>query len=180
LQFGVHVCCDLGFGENTEIEVQFVDCAKCSFQAAVAACCYVESSNFDLQSFVSSFLGILSGVSGSFCVAVGVVGRSVVVGVIVGGGLVGVVLGGWWCGDGWGCIGCDGRGDCVGCCGIGRGNSVTVCVGDACRRGAKVPAGGAGNWVMVGECGLRDSRDGGAEWCHGGSVGRRSIEVAGE
>ena len=175
------ICCS----RNTEIEVQFVDCAECSFQAAVAACRYVESSNFDLRSFVSLFLGILSGVSGSFCVAVGVVGRSVVMGGIVGGGPVGVVLGGWWCGDGWGCVGCGGRGDGVGgdgvgCRGVGRGNGVVVCVGDVCRRVAKVQAGGAGNRVLVGECGLRDSRDGGAEWCHGGSVGRRSIEVVGE
>jgi len=103
---------------------------------------------------VSSFLGVLSGVGGSFCVAVvGVVVRSVVMGVIVGSGLVGVVLGGWWGGDGWGCIGCDGRsrGDGVGCRGIGRGNGIVVCVGDVCRRGAKVPAGGVGNRVMVGE-----------------------------
>jgi len=75
----------------------------------------------------------------------------------VGGGPVGVVLGGWWCGDGWGCVGCGGRGDGVGgdgvgCRGVGRGNGVVVCVGDVCRRVAKVQAGGAGNrvwWVSA-------------------------------
>jgi len=81
----------------------------------------------------------------------------------VGGGPVGVVLGGWWCGDGWGCVGCGGRGDGVGgdgvgCRGVGRGNGVVVCVGDVCRRVAKVQAGGAGNrvWWVSAVCGIAE------------------------